>query len=353
MNKYFTITTLNHSGLGDQLGTQFTRLYAMGLAEGREYIYTPIYFSRSIKPHWYERNSNICLRWRSICFFLFGQSFLSSVVNVLLTHWEKHMEAKLFSQKDNFAEFLGLKNLQKTNHILQADDDVIHLSWSGDMWEKIPDIDANLRKKGIDVSEIWQTIFSEAFNMLHPDSLDKSVVMHMRLGDSTTIELADTKLIVYDKYLYTSEEQMQAIFAIDHHRSSILPEQYLPVYNQLIDAGYEQITILSDGYDLTYKNILRNLMKRKCPVHLSRANRKQLMTKLRHRNDVFQQFDGAKLVIGETEEKLEQSVIALAHADCVVWGCGGFAVNMHNMFKPLGKQTYIVNIKEFNVDKIR
>lgn len=355
MKRYFTITTLNHSGLGDQLGTQFSRLYAMGIADGREYIYTPMYFSRSVKPLWYMKRSNLFFGIRKFVFSLFGQSLFSSALNAVLLKAEGKMDRILYDQKDNFAEFLGLRHLQKTNDVPTEHDDVINLSWNGDMWKKIPEIDAEIESKGVSVYEVWKTIFSTVFNDLHPkiQKGKKSVVMHMRLGDSTTIQLADTKLIVYDKYIFSSEEQMKEIFAIDRDRHSVKPEEYLTVFNKIKDDGNSYISIISDGYDLTYKNILRDLLKRKCQIRLSRKDRKELLNRISHRNDVFGQFAGSKLVIGETLDKLCESVESLAHADCVIWGCGGFAVNMHNMFRPIGDRSYITNVKDFEIDKYK
>src|SRR5262250_664628 len=51
-NLYFTVKTLPTVGFGDQLGTQFSRLYALGSLLGLEYCYSPIIFPRSVEPVW-------------------------------------------------------------------------------------------------------------------------------------------------------------------------------------------------------------------------------------------------------------------------------------------------------------
>ena len=94
-NHYFTIKTIDSSGLGDQLGTQFARLYTFGLALGLEFIYTPIYFKRSVKPDWFNVLQITFLNIRSFLLRVFGQSFFSSIVNVVLFKIEKRVDIYL------------------------------------------------------------------------------------------------------------------------------------------------------------------------------------------------------------------------------------------------------------------
>ena len=108
--RYFTIQTIKGSGLGDQLGTQFTRLYGLGRALGANYIYSPVSFHRSVKSGWYELSQTFFFQIRCFLFFLFGQSLISSALNVVLLHIEKRLDKLQEKYEDtDLSSFLGLK----------------------------------------------------------------------------------------------------------------------------------------------------------------------------------------------------------------------------------------------------
>ena len=144
---------------------------------------------------------------------------------------------------------------------------------------------------------------------------------------------------------------MKEILQIDPNRISVLPEEYLKVFNQIIpffDKNDIDIRVISDGYALTYRHILRNLLKRKCSVHLSFSEKRIFWKKIRQKNRIFNQFENAHLIIGESRQMLEKSILALANADVVIWGCGGFACNTHYLFKKINNQSIVINVKNFS-----
>ncbi len=368
----FTIKTLPHSGLGDQLGTQFARLYKLGYALGYDYVYSDIYYPRSLKPKWFETFQRINVNVRRRLLGWFGQCIFSNAINLVLIKIEKQVDKLLFSSKDNLSSFFGVRQLGKEccynkfydvplDKFLEAGNDSltelknlieeentnyypIRLIWSDkvNMWQFIPQIDKMIQDVDVDFNKLLKESFAKGKTF---ENKGVNLVMHIRCGDSTTVKLNDLNLIVYDKFLYTSEEEMKHIFDIDKDRHSVLPETYLAKYKLLPDSEKHHVTVLSDGYDLTYRNIFRNLLKHKCTIRLSKENINLLLQKYKTRNDIFKQFTNANVVIGENEQNLRDSIIAIANADKLIWGCGGFACTMQRLFsqKP---GCEIVNVKD-------
>ena len=367
--KYFSISTINSSGLGDQLGTQFIRLYKLGLAIGLNFIWKDIFFPRSIKPDWYEKKHIHFFRIRYYLLKYFGcnSNIVSSGINAILLKKENKLEKRLWQEKDDLSEFLNLKSLSKCNYVGKFHDVILdsfllnnkhftkkelynfiysevqgeepRLCWTSKCWELIPDIDEFLNKEGY--NDLDDGLLSECTRF---DKIDRCTVFHIRCGDSTKIHLNNKDLIIYDKFLYTREEEMSSIYAIDSHRKSILPEEYL---NPVLDyvAKGEKVFIISDGFDLTFQNLFRNLLKRKCKVKLNREEIKQLLHKADTRNEVFRQFVGAEMIIGENENNLKRSITVISSADSIIWGIGGFALTIHKLFG-INRDCNIKNINE-------
>lgn len=366
----FSIKPIRSSGLGDQLGTQFMRLYRLGVACGMEYVYDDLYFPRSVKPNWYDHVQTIHLNIRlALMRMTKGRKCrFASGVNALLMKIEARLDQRLLTRKDDLAQFLNISAIAKGRaeghfidvdvekfisacpdftiaelknyvaEVCQEEHPVPRLCWGAGVWAMIPKIDKAL--EGYDIP----SPFAEAFGDRHPlDDVEERVVFHMRCGDSSTVFLPSGKqLIVYDKFLFTSEEQMSEIFAIDNHRRTILPEAFLDVFHKY---NAEEVTVISDGFDLTYRNILRNLLKWKCPVALSKEDARSLVSQAKARNEVFKEFAGARLLVGESETLLKESILAISAAQVLVWGVGGFAMNIRELFG--GKQCErILNIKE-------
>lgn len=367
--QFFTIKPIRSSGLGDQLGTQFMRLYKLGVACGLEYVYDDLYFPRSIKPNWYDRiqSRHLNLRLALLKMSKGRKNRIASGINVLLMKAEALMDKHLMSRKDNLADFLNIPSIAKhkangnivdiniesfikgnqnfrINDLREFLDKVCHgtgsiprLCWGAEVWAMIPSIDNALA--GVDIP----SPFAQAFRAKHEDEVQgNKVVFHIRCGDSCTVHLpSGTDLIVYDKFLYSSEEQMKEIFAIDNHRKSILPEEYVEAFQKY---NPKDVTVISDGFDLTYRNILRNLLKWKCPVVLSTKEIASLIAQAKKCNKVFEAFKGARLLVGENEDLLKESIITISNADTLVWGVGGFAININELF---GRGcNYVLNIKD-------
>lgn len=366
--RFFTIKPIRSSGLGDQLGTQFMRLYKLGVACGLEYVYDDLYFPRSIKPNRYNRIQarHLNLRLALLNMSKGRKNRVASGINVLLMKVEALMDKHLMDRKDDLADFLNIPAIAKRkaegsfvdinveafikghsdfrinafreylDKVCEGTDSIPRLCWGPGMWAMIPRIDNAL--VGVNIP----SPFVQAFQAKHGDEVQgNKVVFHIRCGDSCTVHLpSGTDLIVYDKFLYSSEEQMNEIFAIDNHRKSILPEEYVEAF---LKYNPKDVTVISDGFDLTYRNILRNLLKWKCPVVLSTKEIASLIAQAKKCNKVFEAFKGARLLVGENEDLLKESIITISNADTLVWGVGGFAINIMELFGKGGKTIHINN----------
>lgn len=384
---HFTVYTNSGSGLGDQLGTQFARLYGLGKTAGGTFVYSPLYFHRSVKPRWQKILDKIFFSVRYFFLFVCGQGFLSGAVNALLLNIEKYVDA-VASKSDSpaLSSFLGLEQLTEATHgntingYIDIDIETLILCgtvqnlndfkailgktseqlqpgtgiafrWTAKMWSLIPQIDSILTEAGLPADELQQTVFTDTFNDLHSIAKNNksSIVFHIRCGDSTRISLGARSLIVYDKFIYASEKEMTEILKIDPYRISVPPEQYLHIYQKIaesIDRDKTDVMVISDGYELTYSNLLRNLLKRKCNFLLDSHERKILKQYIHSKNDIFKSFANATVIVGESEENLLQSIKSIAGADILIWGCGGFATNIHRLFKPKDKNTIVSNVNE-------
>lgn len=392
--QYFSIQTISGSGLGDQLGTQFSRLYALGKVLGADYFYSPVSFQRSVKPPYHTFFFRLFFRIRYCLYFCIGKNLLSMGMNVLLMKIENRISriADKYSEKE-LTEFLGLKHISDVTGDLPeglsyADPDIgsffkensnatladykayvaekvksfpaetgVQLKWTGDMWSLIPTIDKVIAEAGFTLETLRNEIFSNAFRQ-QAHSVENNqlkIVFHIRSGDSTKITVNGQQLIVYDKFLFSSEDEMEHIFKIDPDRISKSPEEYLPVYEsikQLFNKEDAQIAVLSDGYELTYQHLLRNLLKRRCTISLDVAAKKELKIKIKDLNTAFDAFGDATLIIGETKQNLKSSIQKLAEADIVIWGCGGFAGNTHQLFRNPEKKSIVMKVSEFDESSI-
>src|SRR5579871_3496687 len=243
---YFTVQTLNNSGIGDQLGTQFSRLYSLASSLGMQYLYSPLYTPRSITPAWMKKTKQFFFRVRCFIYFHTSNKNIFRLINKAMEKAERAIDSSVKSTKDeSFAAFAGLKNdsLQRfqsanpgyvaqeiilsvlldnglvkngedlKNHInkliRQAGNSAILFSfnWAENMHQHIDKIDTLLAEMDIKKEEIALPFFSE--NFWKDKGADtrpaNKVVVHIRCGDSTIVDLGTKKLIVNAENVYADE----------------------------------------------------------------------------------------------------------------------------------------------------
>jgi len=97
---------------------------------------------------------------------------------------------------------------------------------------------------------------------------------------------------------------------------------------------------------------MRNLLKRKCKIRLNKEEKKQLKLHIKEKNSIFDKFQKAELIIGESKQNLYKSILCLAGADLLIWGCGGFACNIHNLFSTTAKDSNIYKVSDLDGESL-
>ena len=175
-----------------------------------------------------------------------------------------------------------------------------------------------------------------------------NVTVHIRLGDSVAIPLANKTLYVIGNTVYTSLESAQIIFEIDPNRYPISLSQYeivLVEYFQKIGRQNIDCTILSDGYRRSFSTILNALLQGQ--ISLSSCEIKQLQQAEKFLNNelsIFLHKYSNRYVIGESLQHLLDSIHALASSHLIIYGTGGFAFYTHKLLKPDGQPSKLVHV---------
>ena len=394
MTKYFTVKSLEISGLTDQLATQFARLYSLGCLCQYEYIYTPFNFPRS---HGYTAQERLISKIEQFIFFTFTKIYDFRLIRVFINKifsflYKITTKFSRINKNEEILHFLGFYNFEnkiddnkfiniKTitvnlDEILENHDikdifdlkniiDSLSLSypliyefvWTEKMYSFINKIDEILNKSAVNSIEFtncklsekyWRQIKQGFANLTNINDQKINVVVHIRLGDSTPIHLGEKILYVNGPYLYTNLDSMDAIFNIDPNRKPITLQQYEIVLNRIFEIfGRENIfcTILSDGYERTFNVITNYLIKDN--LKLSALELLKLKYVQKTVNDDLKKFiqtysDAS--IIGESFDNFLKSIHILASSEFVVWGTGGFAFYTHKLFKKYNQFSRLIHI---------
>ena len=377
MAKYFTIKTFSSVGVGDQLGTQFARLFLIGEAIGATYLHTPLEIQRSAE-------SNFRRRIRGFFFFL-----KKILINFPVQHKSIALIAKslnpaerIISRLDRtdingrFLDFLGLnipadtindpitpflseiiKKISTKEELIASlkwqcsDHESIVLEWTPELYPYCYKLDDLFNSgKTINFNQFLNNAFWKNKNKDAPVE-EKLFVVHQRCGDSVTLLSDAGKVVIYgNEVTFDNEDTEQFDLNNDKNRVGRAIEMYVEVLQELQDlrGSGTKIVFISDGYQ-TSKNILLNHYFSKFST-LNNSQKKaikNLINKdLNHLllNDKLEKLIDEKM-IGETYENLEKSILLLARAKVLMFGSGGFAYYMHSLFSNKD-QTYLGHINE-------
>lgn len=377
MAKYFTIKTFSSVGVGDQLGTQFARLFLIGEAIGATYLHTPLEIQRSAE-------SNFRRRIRSFFFFL-----KKILINFPVQHKSIALIAKSFNPAERiisrldrtdingrFLDFLGLnipadtindpitpflseiiKKVSTKEELIASlklqcsEHESIVLEWTPELYPYCYKLDDLFNSgKTINFNQFLNKAFWKNKNKDAPIE-EKLFVVHQRCGDSVTLLSDAGKVVIYgNEVTFDNEDTEQFDLNNDKNRVGRAVEMYVEVLQELQDlrGSGTKIVFISDGYQ-TSKNILLNHYFSKFST-LNNSQKKaikNLINKdLNHLllNDKLEKLIDEKM-IGETYENLEKSILLLARAKVLMFGSGGFAYYMHSLFSNK-EQTYLGHINE-------
>ena len=381
--QYFTIKTYHTSGFGDQLGTQFSRLYTLGRLLQLQYRYSPIVFPRSIEPIWISKIKRIIFWLRYIIVFSKRANGFFLLISKILERLEVYLDKKISATSDeSLSKFIGLPDVadglpddvnyldvyidqlinEGVNSISQIRDalyarqleytrqldsqvaiTIFRFCWSSNTHSYISAIDSIFKKAAVNHEQIAHDYFFKKYwnrrkDENRPASPSNVLVVHIRCGDSTVINLGERKFTINGTRILTDKE-LKEILAIDQNRLPVDLNHYQEIFNEICNqytSDTFQVYIISDGYQQSYHNFFRCLLQYSNTVKLSQEEKVVLKAKIKTYNSEFLKFSyfkNTRFFIGETKEKLFKSIDALADAKTLIWGSGGFAFYTHTLFK--------------------
>jgi len=396
-NLYFTVKTLPTVGFGDQLGTQFSRLYALGSLLGLEYCYSPIIFPRSVEPAWLKTIKKFIFYIRYHIVFSNINNPLFKIIGNIIEMIELYLEgANSIIKNEKLSKYIGLKR-KKTRRASYCDiyidkliekgpftlrhleeylnlesrkkgreNTIIRFCWTRNTYNHIPQIDSLCGTASVNHETQAHTFLARQYwearkyreNRKTERRLKTSsnaLVIHIRCGDSAVIDLGSRKFTINGTRIVTDEE-LKSILSIDGNRIPIEFGIYNKIFNSLssnFDSDAFQVFIISDGYERSYHNFLRCLLKPNNSIELTDNEKKCFRNMIKTMNSEFKHFDyfnNTHFFIGEIKKNLFASINALADAKIMIWGGGGFAYYTHTLFKH--SPSILIHVKNFNDETI-
>lgn len=377
MTKYFTIKTFTSVGVGDQLGTQFARLFLIGEALGATYLHTPLQIQRSAE-------SNFRINTKTFFYHLKKRLLNFPVQHKILTLVAKtlnmieRMVLKLDQNDINarFLAFLGLNipadiindpitpslseiisNVTTKEQLIAiltkkcGDHLTVILEWTPELYPFCYKLD-ELFNSGMTIN--FNQFLNEAFwknKNIESDLGEKIFVVHQRCGDSVTLFSDAGKVVIYgNEVTFDTDDTGLYDLKNDRNRVGRAIEMYVEILKELQDLRNvgTRIVFISDGYQ-TSKNILLNHYFSKYNI-LNTQQKKAIKDLINKDLDQMLLHDKLNAIIdeemiGETYENLEKSILLLANAKVLMFGSGGFAYYMHSLLK--NKEfTYLGHINE-------
>ena len=270
MAKYFTIKTFSSVGVGDQLGTQFARLFLIGEAIGATYLHTPLEIQGSAE-------SNFRRRIRSFFFFL-----KKILINFPVQHKSIALIAKSFNPAERIISRLDrtdingpitpflseiIKKVSTKEELIASlkwqcsEHESIVLEWTPELYPYCYKLDDLFNSgKTINFNQFLNKAFWKNKNKDAPIE-EKLFVVHQRCGDSVTLLSDAGKVVIYgNEVTFDNEDTEQFDLNNDKNRVGRAVEMYVEVLQELKDlrGSGTKIVFISDGYQ-TSKNILKTL----------------------------------------------------------------------------------------------
>lgn len=388
--RFFTVKTSSTSGFGDQLGTQFSRLYSIGCLLGLEYCYSPLSFPRSVEPVWFNAIKKVIFFIRYYIVFSRVDYPIFKIISRILERGEAYINRLNSKMADEtLSKFIGFPNNNKNkgnpavyydvyiedlinkglitvsqirkalnfeNQTIYDEGTIIRFCWSNNTHMYIPQIDSICKDSLINSEKIANSFFNKKYWATkeaqgRPNLPSNSLVMHVRCGDSTVIDLVTRKFTINETRIVTDEE-LKKILIIDENRLPIEIDTYKDLFRTLtshFNSDAFDLFIISDGFKQSYHNFLRCLLQFNNTTKLTNDEKKILKMRIKTLNSDFKQFHyfkNTQLIIGETKKNLFSSIDALADAKILIWGSGGFAYYTHTLFKR--QPSLLIHARGFN-----
>lgn len=368
--RIFTIQTLEVTGLGDQLGTQFSRMYALGRALGLEYVYSPLRFPRSVEPFWVLFINRLIFKAR-LMLLMWGATKSNLLIRCLRGIETRIIRINARANDSTLISFLGLEGspvrgdavfhdvtidrifthdcislhdlAQAIGGLDEAEGKIIRFIWDFHSYKRIAQIDALLRHVKLEPESVSYPFLRKKYWMKRSAEkrrLSESVdlLVHIRSGDNTVVDLGTRSFVINGESIMT-DEAFNEVLKVDPNRAPIRVAEYLDVCRDLVldpEARKFRVTVISDGFERTYQTFMRSIFRPESEIQLTRSERAAFKQMVLAGNLMFRQFGDifdAELIIGETKNNMLKSIDALADSKRVIYGSGGFSYYIHSLYR--------------------
>ncbi|MEJ8566279.1 hypothetical protein [Elongatibacter sediminis] len=178
------------------------------------------------------------------------------------------------------------------------------------------------------------------------------IVLHVRRGDRSIVELPDRKLILHGNRVYEDEVAYQnEIVRLEPDFRHTQTRHYVNVLREITAAlgtAPASLTVLSDGHGRTLFALIDAVARGL--VQISRSERhhlRRLATQWRDEMQSLPWQGPVNRIIGESVADTLRSIDALATADLVIHDAGGFSRVVHRLYRHRS-DTLILDSRHFN-----
>ena len=339
---YFAFKTFKSSGIGDQIGAQFSHLYSLGRHCGWTYVHlAPFDFDRRTPGSPGGKGLSSIAEYLGL-----GFSDPRPDVNVEITI----LLANLIEDASSIQQVCYMMNSLVDNYISTADIDVrmnspvlIHIGIDGNYGGLVPVMQ---RLTGMNWAKTLQFAGSTYLQAKRADRVSRFdnypiAVAHIRIGDSIRIDTASCPVILHGDKVYTSlARYQQEIGSSDPSRASKIafrPFDFFETVKTLMLASCiqpEHLYLVSDGFKATKFCILSHIWHHRLSLGIG-------ILALRKVNELERMFSNAiKLVppsqriIGEDPQNTLSSIELFASSSLVMCNVGGFSNTIFNIYNP-------------------
>ncbi len=363
--KYFTITTYEHAGLGDQLGTQFSRLFKIGESLKLDYLHKEFKINRSCKSNYQINIQSFFLTIKKLFIPLSIKfSFFIYVLKLILLVEKFFLKFEPTSEiNKRLKKFLGINSSEKykkktlqpdlfnsilnstnKNELLQSilkiseynNYECLELIWLPNYYDLSYKLD-DLFNDGKTINE--NSYLKECFyknRKISKNDINKKIVIHVRCGDSVLIEGPSGTISLYGNEVTFLQNEIEKNRFGDLNRKSINFEKYLRVLDSISIPNNTNVILLSDGFESS-KHII-------CDYFIKNSNKlekekKQILIDILNvdlnKNYLIEPFKNYcnSFIIGESFQNLKLSILELSQSDILFFGTGGFAYYIHSIYR--------------------
>lgn len=339
---YFSFKTFRFSGIGDQIGAQFSHCYSLGCHCGWTYLHlAPFEFDRSTPGS----NGKKCL------------SNVSEYLGLSVTDpWPYDILetsvslSSLVETASSLQQVRDRMNLLVSRAIGSADCEdsisrsiLVHIELDASYHSLIPRIQ---QLTGLN----WEkTLQFSGLNYLRSKKVDhvrcfennQIAVAHIRLGDCIRIDTDTCPVILHGHMIFTSiARYQQEIGSVDPSRVSRItfrPFDFLERVKTLLQVSCiqpERLYLVSDGFKATKRCILSHVLQRNLRPHIG-------FSALRKLNALERMFENAskwvplsQRIIGEDPHHTLLSIDLFSRASLLMCNSGGFSNAIHHVYSP-------------------